>query len=81
MIDTKKKKILTNNIFSFPQTIYAEVIKIAKELKIPIIDTHKGVFENHKNPLSLFPFGIWGHYNEDGYRLISNFIINQLKPT
>jgi len=31
--------------------------------------------------LSLFPFEIWGHYNEEGYNLISDFIVKSLKST
>jgi len=39
----------------------------ATELDIPIIDIQKEVFDIHPDPLSLFPFRIFGHYNAERY--------------
>ncbi len=38
------------------------IIDTVKSLNIPVIDIHKKVFENHPDPLSLFPFRLFGHY-------------------
>tara|TARA_B100000519_G_C14198880_1_gene416846 strand:- start:560 stop:745 length:186 start_codon:yes stop_codon:yes gene_type:complete len=37
------------------------------------------VFDPHLDPLSLFPFRIYGHYNADGYRLVAESISKRLK--
>ena len=50
------------------------------DLNIPLIDIHSSVFKKQKNPLSLFPFGLPGfHYNEQGYKLIAETILNYTK--
>lgn len=48
-----------------------QVLSIVNDLNIPIIDIHAKVFANHRDPLSLFPFGIPGHYTNEGYRLVA----------
>ncbi len=58
---------------------YNSVKKIVNKLGIPFIDIHKEVFENEKNPLNLFPFGQFGHYNIEGYKKISNVIYELTK--
>jgi len=40
-------------------------------LSIPFIDIHKEVFEKEQNPLKLFPFEQFGHYNVKGYKKIA----------
>ncbi|MDB9819849.1 hypothetical protein OAC07_04740, partial [Candidatus Pelagibacter sp.] len=59
-------------------TNYENVKKIISDLDIEFIDIHKEVFINEKNPLKLFPFGLPGHYNEIGYKRISEKIFNLL---
>ena len=56
---------------------YNKVIKIIKNLKIPIIDINKDLFEKHKNPLSLFPSASH-HYNELGYKLVADTIFKKI---
>ncbi len=58
---------------------YNQIKQIVKELNINFIDIHKGVFSKQKNPLELFPFKMWGHYNEHGYKKVSNYIYENLK--
>ncbi|MBT6601628.1 MAG: hypothetical protein HOB32_08255 [Nitrospina sp.] len=38
------------------------IIDTVKSLNISVIDIHKKVFENHPDPLFLFPFRLFGHY-------------------
>jgi hypothetical protein len=45
---------------------------------IPIIDLHK-VFSAYPDQLSLFSFRIGPHYNENGYRLVAETILQTLK--
>jgi hypothetical protein len=52
-----------------------KVIDIAKGLNIPVIDIHQEVFAKHPNLLSLFPLGIYGHYDAEGYGEVAKAII------
>ena len=67
---------------------YKKVINLVNNLKIPLINIHLNVFNNHNDPLSLF--SIWGrelypkvgshdHYNEKGYKIISEAILERLR--
>lgn len=47
-----------------------EVMAVIKSLQLPIIDI-KNVFDIHHDPLSLFPFRLYGHYNSNGYKLVA----------
>ena len=61
---------------------YRKSIQIAERLNIPIIDLDKELFKKHLDPLSLFPFGMYGHYNEKGHKLLAETIfakINELE--
>jgi hypothetical protein len=58
---------------------YSEVLSIIDKLNIPIIDVHKTVFKNHKDPLSLFPLRLNGHYNSEGYKEIAKTIIAEVE--
>ena len=48
-------------------------------LDIKFINIKKLVFDKHEDPLSLFPLRLFGHYNEEGYKLISEEIIKEFK--
>ena len=48
--------------------------KIIDEIDIPFINIHKEVFEKEKNPLTLFPFEMPGHYNAEGYKKVSEVL-------
>ena len=50
------------------------VINIISELDIPFIDLNKEVFEKEENPLKLFPFELFGHYNVEGYKKVAENI-------
>ena len=53
------------------------VLSIASSLRIPIIDIGQ-VFDRQRDPLSLFPFRQFGHYNETGHRLVAEELLKQL---
>ena len=53
---------------------YNLVKNIITELKIPFIDIHKEVFEKEQNPLKLFPFELFAHYNVEGYKKVAETI-------
>jgi len=57
---------------------YKKVINLVEELNIPIIDTYKDLFSNHPDPKSLFPLRIYGHYTEEGYRLVVKTILDKI---
>ena len=53
-------------------------IKKGATCNIPIIDIHEEAFKQHSDPLSFYPFGLFGHYTEEGYNLIANTIIKKV---
>jgi hypothetical protein len=55
--------------------IKEEIIKLG----IPFIDIHEEVLKKEKNPLKLFPFEEAGHFNTDGYSLVSSKIFELTK--
>tara|TARA_B110000444_G_C18807954_1_gene581008 strand:- start:62 stop:1228 length:1167 start_codon:yes stop_codon:yes gene_type:complete len=58
---------------------YTNVRSIIKKLNINFIDLHEELFIKEKNPLELFPFKMWGHYNELGYKKVAEKIYLNLK--
>jgi hypothetical protein len=54
------------------------IISMVKDLDIPVIDIHKKVFKKHKDPMSLFPLKIHGHYTVEGYEKIAKSIISSI---
>ena len=57
---------------------YKEIINIVKNLEIPIIDIYKELHLTLEDPISLYPLRERGHYNELGYRLISEIILKKI---
>ena len=53
---------------------YFKIKKIVNKLGIPFIDIHTEVFTKEKEPLSLFPFRNFGHYNVEGYFKVAKAI-------
>ncbi len=47
---------------------YKQIKEMANELDIPFIDIYEDVFKKESNPLKLFPFELYGHYNIEGYK-------------
>ena len=47
---------------------------IVTDLKIPFLDISKEISEKEINPLKLFPFEQWGHFNIEGYKKVSEMI-------
>ena len=57
---------------------HEEILLMLKENNIQVIDIKDIVFDNETEPLKLFPFKSKGHYNEIGYKKVSEAIINYL---
>jgi hypothetical protein len=58
---------------------YKKIIKIVKNLDIPIIDIYKELHLTLEDPMALYLFGLKDqHYNELGYRLIAETILNKI---
>jgi hypothetical protein len=53
------------------------VLQIVKNLGLPLIDLHP-MFKAHHDPLSLFPFRGFGHYNEAGHALVAQRVLDSL---
>ena len=53
------------------------VLSLVKQLGVAVIDLHP-VFAAHRDPVSLFPFGLSGHYTEEGNRLVATTILSEL---
>jgi hypothetical protein len=56
------------------------VLRLAQSLDIPVIDLHPA-FQAHGDPLSLFPFRRFFHYNEQGHRLVAETVLRSLSTT
>jgi hypothetical protein len=62
---------------NYDNTNYNLIKDIINELKIPFVDIHKEVFEKEQNPLNLMSFrlyGLYGHYNVNGYKKVAETI-------
>ena len=53
------------------------VLEIINNINIPIINIQE-TFQSHENPMKLFPFGQFAHYNKAGYELVTKTIIKRL---
>ena len=49
----------------------------ARASNVSIVDTLQG-FYAQKDPLSLFPFGVFGHYNEAGHRVVAEEVLKAI---
>ena len=45
-----------------------------------IVQYVKQAFDDHPDPLSLFPFRLFGHYKEAGYKLVADTVLESLEP-
>ena len=64
---------------NYDEEMYKKVIQEAQKLNLRIIDI-KEEFENENvDKLKLFPFNMYGHYTEYGYKVISDIIFKQTK--
>ena len=50
-----------NNVYQNPY--YDSIKDILKDLEMNLIDLNELVFKKESNPYDLFPFGLYGHYN------------------
>jgi lysophospholipase L1-like esterase len=62
-----------------PHSEKEKVIDIVNELSIPIVDSHREAFSRHLDPKGLFPLGLNGHYNSDGYRVLAELLERRLQ--
>lgn len=53
---------------------YFKIREIVKSLDIPFIDIHEEVFKKSENSKKFYPFELYGHYNEEGYKVIGQYI-------
>ena len=58
---------------------YQLIKEVVTGMDIPFIDIHKEVFEKEENPLKLFPFEMYGHYNTEGYKKVTEVIYKLTK--
>ncbi|MCS6297072.1 MAG: hypothetical protein H8K09_12630 [Nitrospira sp.] len=54
-----------------------KVLKIVDRLELPLIDLHP-VFSAQSDPLALFPFRRYAHYNDAGHKLVGEEVIRRL---
>jgi hypothetical protein len=60
-----------------PEREHAKLLTLVNALDIPVID-EQPAFQAHNDPLSLFPFRRFGHYNERGNQIVADTIIRSL---
>ncbi len=56
-----------------------QIKKIVVDLDIEFIDIDEDVFQREKNPLKLFPFEKYAHYNVEGYKKVALKIYERTK--
>ncbi len=56
----------------------SKVLKLVRHLGSPVIDLDPA-FQAQSDPLSLFPFREYGHYNEKGHQLVAEEVIKILE--
>ena len=56
---------------------HTTVLNLVNSLSIPVIDIEPA-FEAQGDPLSLFPFRRFGHYNEQGHQIVATTILRVL---
>ena len=54
-----------------------QVLTIVRDLGMPFVDVHIAM-SSHPDPLSLFPFRRYGHYNEAGHKLVGEEVLKLL---
>jgi hypothetical protein len=54
-----------------------DTLRIVKDLGLIIIDLEP-IFRLQNDPLTLFPYGRFGHYNERGHRLVADEVLRML---
>jgi hypothetical protein len=54
------------------------VLELTKSLNIRTIDVHHA-FQAQDDPLSLFPFRRFGHYNKEGHRLAAETVLQSIR--
>jgi len=59
---------------------HTKVLSLVNALTIPVIDV-QAAFDEHNDPLSLFPFRRFGHYNERGNQIVADTILKLLPGT
>jgi hypothetical protein len=52
--------------------------KILEKNNFKFIDVHHELFNFQKNPKKYFPFELWGHYNDEGYKVISKYLTKKI---
>jgi len=63
----------TRQLYANPEVANPQrdrVLLLARAIDRPIIDVHHA-FQVHSDPLALFPFRHFPHYNEEGYRIVA----------
>ena len=55
-----------------------EIKNIVENLNIRFIDIHKNLFDFYDNPKIFFPNQKCNHYNNTGYKLIAEYIYNNI---
>lgn len=69
--------------YSAPATASVDrdrVLALVNRLGMPLVDLHP-VFAAHEDPLALFPFRQWGHYNVAGHRVVANAVMQYIKDS
>jgi hypothetical protein len=53
------------------------ILAVVRDAGLPIIDVHAR-FQRERDPLKFFPFGRFGHYNEEGNRLVAEEVLRSI---
>jgi hypothetical protein len=60
-----------------PEREHAAVLQVVHALQIPVVDIEPA-FSAHEDPLSLFPFRRFGHFNEAGNKIVAGTVLKSI---
>ena len=60
------------------QLTFQKIIDIVSKQQIEVIDLHKLMFAKSDDPKSFFPGRVNGHYTENGYKVASDIIMENI---
>ena len=72
------KRIIKKNSLDEKLFNYKEIIEIIEDLNISYIDLNIELLQKAKDPLLYYPYGLPKHFNEEGYKSISNIIFKKI---
>ena len=63
--------------FNQENTLLNNTESFLKTLGVQFINIHKEIMLQNDNPMTFYPFGLPGHFNQKGYEFVSELILER----